>query len=197
MVAESGFTVAFANLSTLRSQLNPLDGNQPHDHISHGAFSKLQSIEAPPVLTVVNGFNDSANRLTWKRHEVIRRQIEEHIPGAGLPAQPAGELVGHESGGDVGGVDGGFGGAGAGLGFELGEEGGGVVGAGVGGGGGEDPQGFTAHAAIGPELAAGLEGTPEGGAGGDGVDAAEDGLAGFLVGAEAVGDDGDVDVGVD
>ena len=42
-----------------------------------------------------------------------------------------------------------------------------------------------------------LEGSPDGGAGGDGVDAAEDGFAGGMFGAPAVGDGGDGDRGVD
>jgi hypothetical protein len=46
-------------------------------------------------------------------------------------------------------------------------------------------------------LAAVLEGTPDGGAGGDGVDAAEHGFAGGMFGTPAVGDGGDGDRGID
>ena len=79
----------------------------------------------------------------------------------------------------------------------MGEKGVGVV---VLGGwvvGGENSEDFAAHASVTPELAAVLEGSPDGGAGGDGVDAAEDGFAGGVFGAPAVGDGGDGDRGID
>ena len=64
-------------------------------------------------------------------------------------------------------------------------------------GGGEDAHRFTQHAAIGPELAAVADGSPDGGAGGDGVDAAEDRFAGGLVRAEPGCDFRDGDLGID
>ena len=125
------------------------------------------------------------------------QQVESYVGITGDLSQPAGELVEHEASGDVGGVDCGFGGAGAGLGFGLGEEGGGVVLLGGGVGGGEDAEDFAAHAGVGPEEVAVLDSTPNGGAGGDGVDAAEEGFAGVEGGAVAVGDNGDCDVRID
>ena len=56
---------------------------------------------------------------------------------------------------------------------------------------------FTPHSGVCPELAAVLDGPPDGGAGGDGVDTAEHGFAGFLFGTPAIGDGGDGDRGID
>ena len=62
---------------------------------------------------------------------------------------------------------------------------------------GEYADNITSHSGVCPELAAVLEGPPDGGAGGDGVDAAEHGFAGFLFGTPAIGDGGDGDRGID
>ena len=61
----------------------------------------------------------------------------------------------------------------------------------------QDADNFAPHSGVGPELAAVLEGAPDGGAGGDGVDAAEDGFASGVLGAPAVGDVGDGDRRID
>ena len=62
---------------------------------------------------------------------------------------------------------------------------------------GQDPQCLAEHASVGPELAAVLEGSPDGSPGTDRVNGAEHGFAGFEVGAVAVGDCCDDDLGVD
>ena len=62
---------------------------------------------------------------------------------------------------------------------------------------GEYANDFTPHSGVCPELAAMLEGSPDGGAGGDGVDATEHGFAGGVFGTPAVGDRGDGDRRID
>ena len=129
--------------------------------------------------------------------QFITHQIQNQIRAMFDIPQPAGELVDHQSGGDVGGEDRGFGGTGTGLCFGLVEQRGGVVFFGGWIGGGEDAHRFAQHAAVAPELAAVADGSPDGGAGGDGVDAAEDCFADGQIRAEPGCDRGDGDLGIE
>ena len=61
----------------------------------------------------------------------------------------------------------------------------------------QDANDFAKHASVAPELAAVLERSPDGGAGGDGVDAAEHDVAGGVFRTPAVGDGSDGDGGID
>ena len=73
----------------------------------------------------------------------------------------------------------------------------GVVLSGRGVGSSQDSHRFTQHAAVAPELAAVADGSPDGGAGGDGVDAAEDCFADGQIRAEPGCDRGDGDLGIE
>ena len=129
--------------------------------------------------------------------QFITEQVENQI-GVGFDSpQPAGELVDHQSGSDVGGVDRGFGGTRSGLGFGLVEQRRGVVLSGHRVGSGEDSHRFAQHAAVAPELATVADGSPDGGAVGDAVDAAEDCFADTQVRAEPGGDLRDGDLGIE
>ena len=103
----------------------------------------------------------------------------------------------HQACGDIGGVDGGVGCATAGLGSLFREECGGVVLSRWKVTSNENSEGLPQHAAISEEFIGVLDMSPDGAAGGDGVDAAEDYWVDGLCGTVTIVDAADFDRRID
>lgn len=137
-------------------------------------FPEIRSRSASPEVFAQDG-------------EFTAEKVEREVGIHWEVSQSSTELVQHQARRDHGTVDGTAVGAGASLGLSLREEGGGIVLPGVFVGGGEDPHHFSQHPAVAPVCGVTFRGAPDGGAGSDRIDTAEDDLPDMVPGAIPVG----------
>lgn len=146
------------------------------------------------------GERDSRGRQSKKvkseRAEFTGKQVQREIAVNGLAAEPASELMQHESGCDVGGVDRRARGAAAWFGFSLVEQSRGVMVAIRGVRHGQDAHDLAQHSAVGPEAAHRGHRFPNRRACGDRIDAAEGCFADLHLGPKTILDGFHLDRGI-
>ncbi len=151
-----------------------------------------------PALWLENVTRAGRHSRKWKleRAEFAGEQVQREIAINGLAAEPAGELMQHESGRDVGSVDRRARGTAAWFGFGLVEQRRSVMVAVRRVCHGQDSHDLAQHSAVGPEVARRGHRFPDRRARGDRIDAAEDRFADLLLRPKAVLDRLDLDGGI-